>query len=297
MNEKILKYGIRNGKEFHITEVESGLSCNCKCPCCGEDLVAKKGIKDKPQIHFAHRSKITCEHAYETSLHYEAKRIIEKKKQISLPYRKPYFESHNLNKFFSWYSDNNKLGIIESRKYEVTNVVLEKKLHKIVPDIICHISGKPLLVEIAVTSKIKEEKSKKIKEIGLPVIEIDISGLNRVVDEKELELNIMGNPNNKKWYGNKRDEGIIEILQNRHREIQKEIQPLIVSKIISGTKSDPIIGECPLIISKNKAKIIRIYDCKNCQFNLATHKFNILCGYKNYIAIKEIIDKHNKTNH
>ncbi|WP_413699273.1 hypothetical protein ACLKMH_17485 [Psychromonas sp. KJ10-10] len=39
-----LHYGLVNKQLKHISEVESGLGCNCYCPHCSSQLIAKKGI-------------------------------------------------------------------------------------------------------------------------------------------------------------------------------------------------------------------------------------------------------------
>ncbi|HVU13267.1 MAG TPA: competence protein CoiA family protein, partial [Phototrophicaceae bacterium] len=83
MIELKLPFGLRDGQLFHVSEVESGLACNCFCPACGQPLVARKGAK--VTHHFAHYKAETCEHAVETALHLAAKDILFKEKQIRIP--------------------------------------------------------------------------------------------------------------------------------------------------------------------------------------------------------------------
>jgi len=64
-----LVFGLKDDKVVHISEVESGLSCNCICAKCGRRLVAKKG--DIRIYHFAHEDDSECQLAVETSLHYK----------------------------------------------------------------------------------------------------------------------------------------------------------------------------------------------------------------------------------
>lgn len=285
VRDSILKYGIKNGKEFHISEVESGLRCNCTCPACGERLIAKKGENITP--HFAHESTQQCEHAYETSLHYDAKRIIEEEKKIVLPFREPLFDTSNLNGFYFSRFDLKNFGTIVSRQYKVDNVILEKKLHNIIPDIKCTINGKILLIEIAVTSKVQKEKQEKIQEIGLPVIEIDLSKLDRTIEKKELSIYVLDNIKNKTWFGNKKDDKLIELLEQKHNQIWDRISNLLENKLIKGSKNRPQINECPKFNDRARNKRIDLYECEKCFCNLARHEFNILCGYFNY---KRIID-------
>lgn len=295
-HNQILKYGIRNGKEFHISEVESGLNCNCICPACGEQLIAKKGENIKPQNHFAHKSKEQCLHAYETSIHYDSKRILEKVKKITLPYRKPVFDTFQLNDFFNKHLNTKFLGTVIPKEYHIENVIIEKKLHDIVPDLKCTIMGKPIIIEIAVTSMIKAEKQTKIENIGIPVIEIDLSKINKSIEEKDLELNVIKNINNKTWYCNSKDDDLVNELLTKHQLITKKIFELVETKPIIGFKSNPRIKDCPMIPDYMKNKSVALYECKKCHLNAATQEFHILCFRKNYLEIKTIIEEINKTS-
>ena len=294
MGDGILKYGIRNGIEFHISEVESGLRCNCSCPACGERLIAKKGKNITPQNHFAHESKQQCEHAYETSLHYDAKRIIEEKKRITLPYRKPLFDTSNLNGFYFSGFDLRNFGTIISLPYNVDNVILEKRLHNIVPDIKCTINGVVLLIEIAVTSKVQKEKQEKIQEIGLPVIEVDLSKLDSTIEKEELTFYVIDNIRNKTWFGNKKDDKLIELLNQKHNQIWNRIRNLAENKLIKGSKNRLYIYECPRFIDRVRNKRIDLCECEKCFCNLAKYEFNVLCGYHNYKMITDIIKEINE---
>ena len=80
---KRLYYGIKDGQIVSINDVNSGKTCGCVCPSCGEQLIAKKG---KIMIHhFAHASTKDCEYGYETSLHLLAKDIIKNLNHFVLP--------------------------------------------------------------------------------------------------------------------------------------------------------------------------------------------------------------------
>ena len=68
-----ITYGLHSGDLVHITEVERGLACGCICPCCENQLIARKG----PIVahHFAHAGE-NCEGGAETALHLAAKEIL-----------------------------------------------------------------------------------------------------------------------------------------------------------------------------------------------------------------------------
>ena len=68
-----LIYALSNGKLVSVEDVPAGLKCDCFCPACGEQLVAKKG--QKMTHHFAHKAGTNCAFGYQTSLHLLAKDI------------------------------------------------------------------------------------------------------------------------------------------------------------------------------------------------------------------------------
>ena len=287
-NHRLIKYGEKNGKIIHISKVDNGLKSGCVCPACGERLVAKKGKTGKPQEHFAHYNKDNCKYGYETTLHYAAKELLEKEKKILLPYRKNQINTFNLNGLLYWKYKNERIGIIEDRIYNLTNIISEKKLHNIIPDIKAKINGREILIEIAVTHKIDEEKKKKLDKIGIPTIEINLSGLKDNFSERDLYLNVVENTKNKEWIFNPKDENTIYDLQNSFDTIYENLKGIVVTKMIKGYKNNPKIFDCdnPLI-----GKTVSLFDCKKCLYNLVTYEFNVVCGFNNYNRIVEIIKR------
>ena len=71
------------------------------------------------------------------------------------------------------------------------SVVLEKKVSSIIPDIIAFKGNKACLIEIAVTHFIDENKEKKIQQLKLPVLEIDISSLSAESINRDILKNIL----------------------------------------------------------------------------------------------------------
>ena len=79
----LFNMALKNGNLISIDEVESGLKCNCFCPVCNSQLVARKG--EKKVHHFAHYNSSECESYGESMLHLVAKKIIEENKYIMIP--------------------------------------------------------------------------------------------------------------------------------------------------------------------------------------------------------------------
>jgi hypothetical protein len=185
-----LTHGKRGNEILTIEEVESGLACDCTCPACGSVLVAKKGeIKAK---HFAHYSKQECEYQAETELHYLAKQILERSKRIVLP---------------EYYLENGVDIRIRDKEFVFDSVVSERKLGSIVPDIVLFKGDRLLLVEIAVTHFVDEIKQRKIDELKIPVIEIDLGYIDRSTNKQVLSELVLNQTFNMEWkYNEKVDE-------------------------------------------------------------------------------------------
>ena len=59
----------------HVSEVERGLACNCRCAICDEPVIARQG--ELREHHFAHSSNTDpCASSFESDLHRFAKRVI-----------------------------------------------------------------------------------------------------------------------------------------------------------------------------------------------------------------------------
>lgn len=222
-----LAFGLKENKIIHIDELqesERGLSCGCVCPSCGAQLQAKLGQKNRH--HFSHTSEnCSNEAATQTALHLLAKEIIAQGKpmlfpEICLEYKNsPYF-SH---KYIQGVPVN--IEIKPARKIKCDEVILERKLQSIVPDVIFIAQQNKCIVEIAVTHFIDEVKEQKIKEIGLPTIEIDLSKIYRQdFKREELENEILNNPENRKWIYYPNFENLILKANEKYKEIIENIE-------------------------------------------------------------------------
>ena len=81
-----LRYAIQKGTENHlrfVDDVPRGLECNCVCPYCKVDLMAKQG--QKKEHHFAHKNNKNCTGARMTALHMLAQNVLAETKQVMLP--------------------------------------------------------------------------------------------------------------------------------------------------------------------------------------------------------------------
>ena len=180
-----------NGELAHISEVNNGLQCGCSCPACGTALIARQG--KVREHHFAHANGADCAEAVETALHLAAKAMIAEHGQMVLPAVGIQFP-HS-----SW-----RRRIALERRYEIESVDIEQKLGTIIPDVIVRVGERRLLVEVKVTHGVDDEKLKRIRELGLSCVEINLSDVDRDLSREILKRMIIDDSARKRWVHNVR---------------------------------------------------------------------------------------------
>jgi competence protein CoiA len=151
----------QNASLTTIDQALRGLSCNCTCVCCGEAVIARKGMIR--EHHFAHHSnKESCFIQRESLLHLYAKEVICENLGLQLPPMPGvYPDSPDPT---SW--------------WDFIKVDQEVPQPGFQPDLVAHLNdGTQLFIEVAVTSFIGEEKLERIKAAGIKTIELDLSEL------------------------------------------------------------------------------------------------------------------------
>lgn len=177
MLKQELKYGIDpNGQLVHVDSVARGHNCQCICPNCKAELIAKQGTKKI--WHFAHASGVDCKGARMTALHMLAQKVIKNRKAVRLP------------RYEGMYAPP-----VESRIITFDDVILEKSFRsKDInrrPDCIGTKGDKygnkrEIWIEIKVTHGIDQLKMHDIKANDITCIEIDLSYLletNYTIDD------------------------------------------------------------------------------------------------------------------
>ncbi|MEQ8555024.1 MAG: hypothetical protein RIC06_00025 [Cyclobacteriaceae bacterium] len=206
----------------HVTNVTSGLACNCTCPHCHEKLIAKNKSSNKVSPHFQHHKTQECSFAVETSLHLLAKEVIEQTKQLRLPSYKERFTIKD-KKYRGWgplYDEEKEFLVAELVKVE--KVEIEKYLDTIRPDLIIWVRDEPILIEIYVSHRVDEEKLIKIREKDIATIEIDLHKTSRQIDENLL-TDILQSAECSNWIYHPAIEGTRE-------SIKEEINELVVEE-------------------------------------------------------------------
>ena len=216
--ENRIRFALRDGVPVDVSEVESGLACNCVCAACGDRLQAKKGKKNVH--HFAHDPSggtVVCASAFETSIHIMAKEILKEDGSLLLP------------ELVIERSADDQIGMRHTKEAQVEkasersleSVELEKRLGDIRPDIVAYIDGAPVIVEVAVTHFASKDKKRKIRELSLPAIEIDLSSVDYSTAKVDLRDLIHSDETDKIWLSNPK---AIEAKKNLEASLEAEIQ-------------------------------------------------------------------------
>lgn len=130
----------------------------------------------------------------ESLLHREVKAILACAQSILLP-------GWNLASTPSG-SSGNQLVTVANRNTlaKLTGARLEKKLGRIIPDVIAQIEdGSELLVEVTVTNTITAERLERIRAVDLPTIEIDFSHMAGILHRDRLRSLVLDEVTAKIW--------------------------------------------------------------------------------------------------
>lgn len=210
-----LQYGITNNTLVSIEDIpreRNGLRCGCSCPGCGQPLIARLG--EKKRKHFGHKSGSVCnvEYAQQTALHMLAKEIIEQERYFTFPsYNISLADINWDDSFHSQYNIPRSLEYRKAYTANCTSVTLEKRVSDFVPDVIVEVHRRTCLIEIAVTHFIDEAKQQKINEVGLPVVEVDLSSfIGQQITREIVRDALISQVANKKWIYNPLKEDAID---------------------------------------------------------------------------------------
>jgi competence protein CoiA len=173
----------------HITEVDRGLACQCRCVACLEPLVARQGqVRDH---HFAHASnREACESSYESLLHRYAKQLVVKAGGLVAPLT-PAIADHLLSEGMDGSLVLHALGPVQE---EVT-------IGEIRPDLLLvTYDGVQVAVEIAYSSFCGPDKVAAFEAASLAALEIDLGQFDpEHFDPAALREAVLAATAHKKW--------------------------------------------------------------------------------------------------
>ena len=211
-NYEPLLYGIdlNTNRLAYIEDVPNGRACNCICPKCKCLLEARN--QGAVRMHsFSHYTELKAHHKggagsglgncnvnSETIIHRAAKELFEdiNGSQIELP-----------PEVFSTFLE--PIVVRDARTVMVDHVETEVSYQDVRPDVIIHTTeGETIFLEVFVTHPVTEEKRSKLRNIGIPCIEVDLRDIsidNGIPFSELKELLLTNNPKRKWIYTPKLD--------------------------------------------------------------------------------------------
>ena len=269
MAEVKLQYGIRNGQVIHVndlTKFESGIGCNCTCPRCGEILIAKLANQRRAK-HFAHHPDAPpcdIQVAQQTALHRMAKVIIAREKKVVLP---PVTFNLTDTQEYKQLSPTLKYLCEKDAKEQVfeykgatrvgfDSVKLEKRLSNIIPDLICSRQGTECLIEITVTHPVDEQKVSAARELGLSMVEMNLSDKfsKELPNEEKLTDFLVNQTTNRVWKFNtlwrKEPDEIKNLAQQKCAEYARYYGQVYGHGTLDGADADEPTSEDYLQVKK-----------------------------------------------
>ena len=192
-----LTFGLLAGNVVHVDEVENGLACGCVCPACGVRLIAKHG--QKQAHHFAHDSGNECSSGLQTALHLAAKAILMREKCMLVLGLEETATAVDANGH-----SHEATKITRPKMVNFDQVSEEVRLGSIIPDILATFGGRQMIVEVAVFHFVDEIKLRKLKDLGMASLQVDLSNMVNGWTWEALRTALVDELDRKKWLTNPR---------------------------------------------------------------------------------------------
>lgn len=197
MSELKVPFGLRNGVLHYVSEVETGLACNCLCPdpTCAKPLIARNQPSPtrKRAPYFAHSSQSSGCGGRESALHQQGKEVVERASRLMLP---------------AWSALDGELRFSASLAILAPGSAQEVRLvqGQVRPDVrVSALSSQAMLptlyVEIKVSHAVDWTKRERVVAAGLSMMEIDLSDVpdEDLQDRTRFEHRVLEQPENRQW--------------------------------------------------------------------------------------------------
>lgn len=162
---------------YEPRQVPIGKRCGCVCPACSRPIYAKHCLGGKRAPHFAHAPGADCAVGAETAIHLAAKQIIESRKLFFFP---KLIASAEIDDAIVGVRAASRILRPDGRR-RLSHVDVEQAVASIRPDLIVHSEDVgTVAIEIAVTHFVDEVKRSVFADLGLAVVEVDLSAMREV---------------------------------------------------------------------------------------------------------------------
>jgi len=216
----LIPLGVRRGVMVHISEVDRGLDCDCTCPECSGQLIARKGEVREP--HFAHHGatgSVACAGGIETALHRYAKQLIAAAGYLELPgfsVRLPP-PDHDMRETFP-----ERRAIFERTEMEERMTLGRRRV-----DVVGYEATGRIFIEICVTHRVHGRKLEEVRAAEEAMVEIKITERQLFSEDAAwLHHRILDATDGKRWIfhpeGETKRAALTEEAQRRRRQSKKD---------------------------------------------------------------------------
>ena len=233
-----------NGKLVHVDTVARGVQCNCICPCCKEQLLARHGeINTHGFAHQSSERRANLKICYMVTLYKLAEQIVQMRKRIHVP---------------SYY------GIFKENDIQFVDIKIDNRFEREdkQPDVIATtVDGSQCIIEFIFEYKTQHKKA--INYNNLNCLEVDLSNQSL----ESLEDFLLSSANDRTWVNNAYYFDQLEEVYQKHGKTIKvvsmdECQNCTLASSCCAVKSNSGYNT-PLNI-KNNGRIFRL--CKTDEF-------------------------------
>jgi ssDNA-binding Zn-finger/Zn-ribbon topoisomerase 1 len=203
-----------------VEEVSRGRACECVCPQCGCELVAKKG--EVLAHHFSHLvgakfNLAPCLHALETSVHLMAKQVIAERGGLRIPALVVSDTGFTL----AGGEKSVRKELLGEQWLAFDAVRLEHRIDPLRVDIVGYCKGQPFIIEVTVANPLTAVKREQLRALGIPALEIDLRGISYDVSSAALEADVVEVVRKKRWLWHP---GLEALQYQVRQEVQRAIE-------------------------------------------------------------------------
>lgn len=198
-------------------EVERGGACNCICPGCHMEVLAKQGTER--EWHFAHAKGKKCDEGYEVSIHELAKQMLRHRMELLLP--SLVAQTSGIDAYGRLLEEQEP--ILQSQLVELEECITGKNLNGIHVDAIGTLNGHKILIEVTVFHRLMPDKQERLIKAEIPSIQIDLGQFkSRQATRELLERAIFEDEHVRKWIYHPKYDSALEKAQAKLDERLQE---------------------------------------------------------------------------
>jgi len=185
---------IFDGEYVSPDEVERGRACNCVCPGCNLEVVARQG--PERIWHFAHSKSKKCSTGYEVSIHELAKQLLRQHKEFLLPS----LVASVLGRDAFGFQLEVQEPVLQSKLVKLDDCKTGVDVGGVNVDAIGTLNSHEVLIEISVFHRLMPDKEERIIATGIPSFQINLNQFTAKQATKELlEKALFANESNRRW--------------------------------------------------------------------------------------------------